>query len=409
MAARLTRPWPASARFASFLSDQERLITEFGTEIGWWQVLTPMGPIAVQKWKIDSRKLGHEVVVERWKLPDKSDLVELSIKVEPCEASVAADAFITFLEAALGVEVEGDQQTKTRGALTFFTTGQGFESIHHLGSLSLPLGEGYDAGVSKHATGGRGGTGSRSCRLQFLGAATTVTGSQFLLHHRSRPCGHRLRPLPGLAVGIGAQPRAPRRTTRARSTPSSSRTPTLTTAARCPVVVQAGFAGPVLPHAATAELAAAGAARQRQGPARAGPSRREARVDAGATRRPRAELWAALRQAGRGRDPGRDVEDDAADHEADLGAAATIADARTWSPLYDVDDAEAAAALFRPSTYGRRARGRPRHPCHVPGRRPHPWFGHHRAGRGGGRGPARRSSSRATWGGPARPSCATPR
>ena len=85
-----------------------------------------MGPIAVQKWKIDARKLGHEVVVERWRLPDKSDLVELSIKVAPGEATAAADSFLAFLEA-VGLEVGGDQQTKTRGALTFFTTGQGFD------------------------------------------------------------------------------------------------------------------------------------------------------------------------------------------------------------------------------------------------------------------------------------------
>ena len=59
-----------------FSADQERLIAEFGpTDVGW-EALTPMGPIAVQKWKIDAKKLGHEVVVERWKLPDKSDLVE---------------------------------------------------------------------------------------------------------------------------------------------------------------------------------------------------------------------------------------------------------------------------------------------------------------------------------------------
>lgn len=109
-----------------FSVDQERLIAEFGPQDVGWNALTPMGPIAVQKWKIDARKLGHEIVVERWKLPDKSDLVELSIKVEPGEATAAADAFLAFLEA-MGLEVSGDQQTKTRGALTFFTTGQGFD------------------------------------------------------------------------------------------------------------------------------------------------------------------------------------------------------------------------------------------------------------------------------------------
>ena len=86
-----------------------------------------MGPIRVQKWKVDAKKLGHEMVAERWKLPDGSDLVELSIKVEPGEATEAAGDFTAYLES-LGLDVGGDQQTKTRGALTFFTTGMGFDA-----------------------------------------------------------------------------------------------------------------------------------------------------------------------------------------------------------------------------------------------------------------------------------------
>ncbi len=110
-----------------FSSDQERLITEFGpTDVGW-EALTTMGPIRVQKWKVDAKKLGHEMVAERWKLPDGSDLVELSIKVEPGEATEAAGDFTAYLES-LGLDVGGDQQTKTRGALTFFTTGKGFDA-----------------------------------------------------------------------------------------------------------------------------------------------------------------------------------------------------------------------------------------------------------------------------------------
>jgi hypothetical protein len=109
-----------------FSKDQERLIAEFGPQDVGWDALVPMGPIAVRKWKIDAERLGHEVVAERWKLPVGSDLVELSIKVDPLEAAAAADAFLAFLES-LGLDVGGDQQTKTRGALTFFTTGVGFD------------------------------------------------------------------------------------------------------------------------------------------------------------------------------------------------------------------------------------------------------------------------------------------
>ena len=109
-----------------FSSDQERLITEFGPKDVGWDALTTMGPIKVHKWKVDAKELGREVVAERWKLPDGSDLVELSIKVEPGEATGAAEAFTRYLES-LGLDVDGDQQTKTRGALTYFTTGKGFD------------------------------------------------------------------------------------------------------------------------------------------------------------------------------------------------------------------------------------------------------------------------------------------
>ncbi len=109
-----------------FSPDQERLIDEFGpSEVGW-DDLTVMGPIDVSKWEVEWGELGHEVTVERWLLPDRSDLVELSIKVTPGEASHAAQQFLDLL-VQFGLEVEGDQQTKTRGALTFFTTGVGFD------------------------------------------------------------------------------------------------------------------------------------------------------------------------------------------------------------------------------------------------------------------------------------------
>lgn len=109
-----------------FSADQERLIADFGPPDVGLDALTTMGPIAVQKWKVDPSALEYEVVAERWKLPDGSDLVELSIKVEPEDATRAHEDFMDYLESR-GIEVSGDQQTKTRGALAFFTTGEGFD------------------------------------------------------------------------------------------------------------------------------------------------------------------------------------------------------------------------------------------------------------------------------------------
>jgi hypothetical protein len=109
-----------------FSTDQERLITEFGPADVGWDALTVMGPIEVRKWKVELDDFEHEIVAEAWKLPDASDLVELSIKVEPGQASDAAAAFTALLEGR-GLDVSGDMQTKTKGALRFFTTGTGFD------------------------------------------------------------------------------------------------------------------------------------------------------------------------------------------------------------------------------------------------------------------------------------------
>jgi hypothetical protein len=62
-----------------FSPDQERLIAEFGPADVGWDRLRAMGPIDVCKWKVDFDDLERAVVAERWKLPDGSDLVELSI------------------------------------------------------------------------------------------------------------------------------------------------------------------------------------------------------------------------------------------------------------------------------------------------------------------------------------------
>jgi hypothetical protein len=45
--------------------------------------------------------------------------------VEPERSREGSESFMAFLEAH-GFDTEGDQQTKTRAALRFFTTGEGF-------------------------------------------------------------------------------------------------------------------------------------------------------------------------------------------------------------------------------------------------------------------------------------------
>jgi hypothetical protein len=108
-----------------FSQVQEQLIADFGPAEVAWDHLTVMGPIEVQKWTAGARLLEEDVVVERWRLPNGSDLIEMSTKAPPERATETAEAFRGLL-VGLGLEVDGDQQTKTRGALSYFTGGAGF-------------------------------------------------------------------------------------------------------------------------------------------------------------------------------------------------------------------------------------------------------------------------------------------
>jgi hypothetical protein len=108
-----------------FSAVQEQLIEEHAPTSVTWEDLRVLGPVEVLKWKIDPKGFGEEVTAEQWTLPDRSDLIELSIKVKPEEAGDASGEFLSFLNEN-GFTTEGDQQTKTRGALTYFTEGIGF-------------------------------------------------------------------------------------------------------------------------------------------------------------------------------------------------------------------------------------------------------------------------------------------
>ena len=82
--------------------------------------LSVLGPIPILKLKIKPEGFGRRLVGELWLYPDGSQIVELSTKAQPSEAfQVAAEArgFLT----SLGVDLAGEQQTKTKTALEFFS------------------------------------------------------------------------------------------------------------------------------------------------------------------------------------------------------------------------------------------------------------------------------------------------
>ena len=105
-----------------FSDDQEELLREYKPDAVSWGDLKVLGPIEVEKWEWTPRGFPHAVTVEEWVLPDRSDFLELSIKVDPGEATDAGDAFRALL-VEHKLDPDGDSQAKTRWALEFFTAG----------------------------------------------------------------------------------------------------------------------------------------------------------------------------------------------------------------------------------------------------------------------------------------------
>lgn len=81
--------------------------------------LTTLGPTFVLRSKFYVKRLDRKVVAEMWLYPDGSRILELSTKCPPAEAFQAAAEARAFLAGA-GVDLAGEQQTKTRTALEFF-------------------------------------------------------------------------------------------------------------------------------------------------------------------------------------------------------------------------------------------------------------------------------------------------
>ena len=81
--------------------------------------LSILGPITVFKLKIRPPELSMRIVAELWFYPDGSRILELSAKAAPSEAFQATAELRAFL-AAKGLDVSGEQQTKTKTALEFF-------------------------------------------------------------------------------------------------------------------------------------------------------------------------------------------------------------------------------------------------------------------------------------------------
>jgi hypothetical protein len=81
--------------------------------------LTLLGPIFVLKLNLVPRDLGRKLVAEMWLYPDGSRILELSTKCAPSQMFQVATEVRAHLTQH-GVDVSGEQQTKTATALGYF-------------------------------------------------------------------------------------------------------------------------------------------------------------------------------------------------------------------------------------------------------------------------------------------------
>ena len=103
-----------------FSKEQRAIFAEYAPDGIALDDLSMLGPMFVLKLKYTPEGFARKLVAEMWLYPDDKWLLELSTKCAPSEAfQVAGEARAILAER--GVNVGGEQQTKTRSALQVFT------------------------------------------------------------------------------------------------------------------------------------------------------------------------------------------------------------------------------------------------------------------------------------------------
>ena len=103
-----------------FSKEQKAFFSEHAPDGIELDDLSVLGPIFVLKLKYAPKAFDRSLVAEMWLYPDGSRILELSTKCAPDEAFQVAAEARAFL-AGKGVDLGGEQETKTRKALEFFS------------------------------------------------------------------------------------------------------------------------------------------------------------------------------------------------------------------------------------------------------------------------------------------------
>jgi len=103
-----------------FSKEQRAFYTRYAPDGIGLDDLSMLGPMFVLKLKFSPEGFDRKLVAEFWLYPDDSRILELSTKCPPKAAFTAAAETRAFL-AERGVDLTGEQETKTRRALEFFS------------------------------------------------------------------------------------------------------------------------------------------------------------------------------------------------------------------------------------------------------------------------------------------------
>jgi hypothetical protein len=103
-----------------FSKEQQALYAAHAPEGLALDDLAILGPVLVLKLKFAPEGYARKLVSELWLYPDNSMLLELSTKCAPTEAFQVAAETRAFLSQH-GIDLSGEQETKTKKALQFFS------------------------------------------------------------------------------------------------------------------------------------------------------------------------------------------------------------------------------------------------------------------------------------------------
>jgi len=107
-----------------FSKEQRALYAEHAPEGVAIDDLSILGPVFVLKLRFSPDNYARKLVAELWLYPDNSMILELSTKCLPSEAFQVAAETRAFL-AEHGIDLSGEQETKTKKALEYFAAAAG--------------------------------------------------------------------------------------------------------------------------------------------------------------------------------------------------------------------------------------------------------------------------------------------